>query len=128
MRKISCALLLALLSTSQAFAANPERFQVVKHSKVNGYVDINNLHRKGDVVSYWLVWDYADGTGAQDPSIKGFNELNCVENKITTKQIVIYKEHMAKGAPSSSQTYTDGQFSFVVPGTIDESVRDFVCK
>ena len=128
MIKLIAALSGALLMTSQALSAEPLWHQVVRNSRANGYIDINNMHRKGDVVSYWLIWDYPDATNPKNPSLKGFNDINCVENKITTKQLVIYNEHMAKGAPIDSQTYTDGNFTYVVPGTIEETVRDFACK
>ena len=121
------------LSTGAAMAEQPVWHDIGRSDEDKSrhiFIDLKNIKRKGNIAQFWSLVDYNEPvTGPEGViwSMVSYEEIDCENNISSLKYLVGWSE---KGANGKIIVQGDPQhFSKqIVPGTVPDMKRDFVCK
>ena len=95
------------------------------------YVEPSSIDRKGSVVRYWMLYDYATvqttDSGAPYRSMKAHIEVDCLEKQRRPLASSLHAEPMA-GNEVDPEVTVDAPWTPVAPNTVAAATLEFVCR
>jgi surface-adhesin protein E len=93
---------------------------------MNAYVDIDTIHRNGNLVQMWTLVDIKAGKGHAFLSHKEHVEYDCAAERHRLLAGSWYSEHMGKGNVDALDSY-ENKWSSIKPESIPEMLWKFAC-
>ena len=93
------------------------------------YIDPDNMHRHGDVVTLWVLFDYRtiqSIVGGPWLSSKARRELDCRAHRIRLLGYMTFTGNMGSGEPVFSNS-NESQWEPIAPDSIDRKLLEVVC-
>jgi hypothetical protein len=94
------------------------------------YVDPDNIHRNGDVVTLWALFDYMtiqSIVGGPWLSSKAQRQFDCAENRIRLLGYMTFTGNMGSGEPVFSNS-AESKWEPIAPGSIDRKLWEVACS
>jgi len=94
------------------------------------YIDPENIHRKGDVVTLWALFDYRtiqSIVGGPWLSSKARRAFDCTANRIRLLGYMTFTGNMASGEAVFSNS-NESQWEPIAPDSIDRKLLEVVCS
>ena len=113
-----------LLLSAQVNATNWQKVYV--NPMGDSYVDVSNLEKRNNVVSYSRLFDYTQPSPIGVNSSVSYFTVDCIGEKITWLSSKYYKGRMGKG-----EIVKEGNFNrrmYPRPDTVDYITMQFVCN
>lgn len=124
-------LIISVLGISQVYAVN--WFKVAENNLESVYVDTDSMRREsGRFVTFWYLEDLKvpqkePSSEKMYKSTKIQSQIDCVNDASKFLYIAEYSESQGSGKIVFSDVIK-GQFKPVVPGSIFDVVKSFVCR
>jgi hypothetical protein len=93
------------------------------------YIDPDNIHRNGDMVTLWALFDYMtiqSIVGGPWLSSKAQRQFDCAENRIRLLGYMTFTGNMGSGEPVFSNT-DQSKWEPIAPDSIDRRLSDIAC-
>ena len=93
------------------------------------YVDPDNIHHSGDVVTLWALFDYKSIqsiVGGPWLSSKAQRQFDCTEKRIRLLGYMTFTGNMGSGEPVFSNL-DESRWEPIEPGSIDSNLWKFAC-
>jgi hypothetical protein len=93
------------------------------------YVDPDSIHRNGDVVRLWVLFDYRtiqSIVGGPWLSSKARREFDCTASRIRLLGYMTFTGNMGSGEPVFSNS-NESQWEPIAPDSIDRKLLEVVC-
>ena len=121
---------LLLVLTFASFLAHSDWVLVTGNDTVSFYVETDSIKKQGNARRAWMIHDLPQRDKFGDLSNRILREFDCKEGRIRMLQFETFEQHMGRGRPTGvlSGSDVDSSWSFISPGTLDDSVLKFVCK
>jgi hypothetical protein len=119
-------LTLLLLSSGPAYA---EWVKINENDTFTVYVDPGTIHRKGDLVKMWMLYDYKtlqSATGVAHLSDSIQLEANCIE-KLQRRLAYTWWSGNMRGGNVVFNHSGEGNWIPIGPGTVGHTVWSFAC-
>ena len=96
----------------------------------SAYLDTDSIHRKGNVVTLWALFDYMriqSIVGGPWLSSKTRRQYDCVEEKVQLLGYMTFTGNMGSGEAVYSNA-EQSRWEPIAPGSIDQKLWDLVCS
>lgn len=95
------------------------------------YVDVDSMHRSGNLVQMWILSDYNSPlrlpNGSSYLSILDFYTFNCPSRLFSSGKQIHYPEKRAAGNAVRTINTVD-PFQSPIPGSVQEGMYKFACS
>ena len=128
MRKIILMLLLAVASNN----ATAELVQIGGYGRYAIYTDLSNIHRDGDIVKMWNVYNYntfqSGEGGRMYLSVEEQEEFDCAAKRMRILYFAYRSGNMGQGEPVYSKSFSDDiRWDPIEPDSTGEHLFKFAC-
>jgi len=90
-----------------------------------GFVSSKRYVREGSIVTFWMRWEYKPQS--RYPSVLQRAQYDCTKAQYRSISQTSYTANNMGGGSPESLTQL-GQWSPIAPGTMGETIMDFVCS
>ena len=94
------------------------------------YIDPDNIHRNGDVVTLWALFDYMtiqSIVGGPWLSSKAQRQFDCAEHRVRLLGYMTYTGNMGSGDPVFSNSQ-ESKWEPIAPDSIDSKLWEAACS
>ena len=120
-----------LLIAAMLLGAAPAWAEWVPHAhneRASFYYDPATIKRNGTLRRVWTLINQNEPDKAGAWSRRAFHEYDCKEDRSRFLSISTFSEKMANGKLIGQADYSDDSWTYIAPGTIDDSLLKIVCK